>query len=242
MRSRWLPTAPHPPVESVPPVESLLSSLGPVESAMVWTDADGLDGQEGGGPVESAPVSAALPASVRLCGGRARSRNHAPAAWLADGARRSSPSLSTTGPGTAGRRRGGPESQGLLQLPASLPPSLRPSPPPSVPPFLPASLPPSLMMIHCASVRPNHSGCTAWLCRRGQRHPGAVWAAELRLEPGATVSSGHRPREGGRICRTWAEERELLRDEPKERAWTSLEHGSCQQVRVIGGGGRLVGV
>ena len=46
---------------------------------------------------------------------------------------------------------------------------------------------------YCLSVRPNHSGFTAWLCRQGQRYPGAVWTRELRLEPVATVSSGHRP-------------------------------------------------
>ena len=46
---------------------------------------------------------------------------------------------------------------------------------------------------YCVSVRPNHSGFTAWLCRQGQRYPGAVWTRELRLEPVATVSSGHRP-------------------------------------------------
>ena len=46
---------------------------------------------------------------------------------------------------------------------------------------------------YCVSVRPNHSGFTAWLRRQGQRYPGAVWTKELRLEPVATVSSGHRP-------------------------------------------------
>ena len=44
----------------------------------------------------------------------------------------------------------------------------------------------------CVNVRPNHSGFTAWLCRQGQRYPGAVWTKELRLEPVATVSSGHK--------------------------------------------------
>ena len=48
----------------------------------------------------------------------------------------------------------------------------------------------------CVSVRPNHSGFTARLCRQGQRYPGAVWTTELRLEPVATVSSGHGPRAG----------------------------------------------
>ena len=46
---------------------------------------------------------------------------------------------------------------------------------------------------YCVSVRPNHSGFTAWLCRQGQRYPCAVWTKELRLEPVATESSGHRP-------------------------------------------------
>ena len=46
---------------------------------------------------------------------------------------------------------------------------------------------------YCVSVRPNHSGFTAWLRRQGQRYPGAVWTKELRLEPVATVSSGHGP-------------------------------------------------
>ena len=46
---------------------------------------------------------------------------------------------------------------------------------------------------YCVSVRPNDSGFTVWLCRLGQRYPGAVWTKELRLEPVATVSSGHRP-------------------------------------------------
>ena len=33
---------------------------------------------------------------------------------------------------------------------------------------------------YCVSVRPNHSGFTARLCRQGQRYPGAVWTKELR--------------------------------------------------------------
>ena len=45
---------------------------------------------------------------------------------------------------------------------------------------------------YCVSVRPNHSCFTAWLCQEGQRYPCAVWTKELRLEPVATVSSGHR--------------------------------------------------
>ena len=49
------------------------------------------------------------------------------------------------------------------------------------------------MTRYCVSVRPNHSGFTAWLCRQGQRYPCAVWTKELRLEPVATESSGHRP-------------------------------------------------
>ena len=40
-----------------------------------------------------------------------------------------------------------------------------------------------IMMRYCVSVRPNHSGSTAWLCRQGQRRPGAVWTAGSS-EPG----------------------------------------------------------
>ena len=45
---------------------------------------------------------------------------------------------------------------------------------------------------YCMSVSPNHSCFTAWLCRQGQRYPCSVWTKELRLEPVASVSLGHR--------------------------------------------------
>ena len=54
-----------------------------------------------------------------------------------------------------------------------------------------------LVMIYCMSVHPNHKGFTAWLCRQGQRYPGAVWTTELWLKPVAMVSSGHRQLAGG---------------------------------------------
>ena len=46
-------------------------------------------------------------------------------------------------------------------------------------------------MIYCISVRPNHSGLTAWLCRQGQRYPAAVWTKELLLEQVVRASSDH---------------------------------------------------
>ena len=79
---------------------------------------------------------------------------------------------------------------------------------------------------YCVSVRPNHSGFTAWLCRQGQRYPGAVRTRELRLEPAATMSSGHRPRAGRPAM-------------PDLGRGAGLEHGRRRHVRVIGG---LVGV
>ena len=36
---------------------------------------------------------------------------------------------------------------------------------------------------YCVSVRPNHSSFTSWLCRQGQRYPGAV-------DDGATAGAG----------------------------------------------------
>ena len=66
-------------------------------------------------------------------------------------------------------------------------------------------------------------------------YPCAVWTTELRLEPVATVSSGHRQLAGrqampdlglggceqeGWICLTWAGEWELPRAELQEQAWS----------------------
>ena len=56
-----------------------------------------------------------------------------------------------------------------------------------------------------------------------------MWTTEQRLEPVATVS-GHGPgrEQEGRLCRTWAEERELPRAEPKERAWSMAAAGTSE--------------
>ena len=75
-------------------------------------------------------------------------------------------------------------------------------------------------------VRPNHSGFTAWLCRQGhpvaaQPFPGAVWTTELRLEPARAIGS----EQEGRLCRTWAEQRELMSISMSSRA-LSKKRGS----------------
>ena len=84
----------------------------------------------------------------------------------------------------------------------------------------------------CLGVSPNHSGFTPWLCRQGQRYPGAVWTTELRLEPVSTTRAASR--KAG-----------YAGPGPRSGSFHGLsrrKHGRCRHVRHIGCACRLVGV